>query len=123
MNIHESAEDYLEMILMLQEERGYARSVDIAASLGVTKPSVSYAMKKLRENGYIVMGEENHIALTEKGRTIALRTYERHKTLTSFLTNLGVSPETAREDACKIEHDISEETFAAILRCRLRQYD
>ena len=116
MNIRESAEDYLEMILMLQEEKGYARSVDIAASLGVTKPSVSYAMKMLRENGYISVGEGNHIFLTEKGRVIALRTYERHKAITAFLVGMGVPEKTAREDACKIEHDISEETFEAILR-------
>ena len=97
MNIYESAEDYLEMILMLQEEKGFARSVDIAASLGVTKPSVSFAMKKLRENGYITMGEDNYISLTEKGRAIALRVYERHKALTAFLMGLGVGAETARE--------------------------
>ena len=123
MNIHESAEDYLEMILMLQEEKGFARSVDIAASLGVTKPSVSFAMKKLRENGYITMGEDNYISLTEKGRAIALRVYERHKALTALLMGLGVSAETAREDACKIEHDISEETFEALLRFRQQTSD
>lgn len=123
MNIHESAEDYLEMILMLQEEKGFARSVDIAASLGVTKPSVSFAMKKLRENGYITMGEDNYISLTEKGRVIALRVYERHKALTALLMGLGVSAETAREDACKIEHDISEETFEALLRFRQQTSD
>lgn len=123
MNIYESAEDYLEMILMLQEEKGFARSVDIAASLGVTKPSVSFAMKKLRENGYITMGEDNYISLTEKGRAIALRVYERHKALTAFLMGLGVGAETAREDACKIEHDISEETFEALLRFRQQTSD
>lgn len=114
MNIHESAEDYLEAILMLQEEKGYARSVDIAARLNVTKPSVSFAMKRLRENGYITMDEENLIGLTDQGMEIAHRIYDRHKILTAFLQQLGVDPQTAREDACKIEHDISEETFAAI---------
>ena len=114
MNIHESAEDYLEMILMLREEKGYARSVDIAARLAVTKPSVSIAMKKLRENGYITMDRESLIELTEKGRVIARRIYDRHKALSRFLIQLGVDEKTAREDACKIEHDISEETFAAI---------
>jgi len=114
MNIHESAEDYLEAILMLQEEKGYARSVDIAARLNVTKPSVSFAMKRLRENGYITMDQENLIALTDQGMEIAHRIYDRHKILTAFLQQLGVDPQTAREDACKIEHDISEETFAAI---------
>ena len=114
MNIHESAEDYLETILMLQEEKGYVRSVDIAAHLNVTKPSVSFAMKRLRENGYITMDEENLITLTEQGQAIARRIYQRHKVLISFLEQLGVDPATAREDACKIEHDISEKTFEAI---------
>ena len=116
MNIHESAENYLEAILMLQEEKGYVRSVDIAARLDVTKPSVSFAMKRLRENGYILMDQENLITLTESGAAIAHRIYWRHKVLSSFLEQLGVSPETAREDACKIEHDISEETFDVIKR-------
>ena len=116
MNIHESAEDYLEMILMLREQKGYARSIDIAAALGVTKPSVSFAMKRLRENGYILMDEDNYITLTDKGMEIARRIYERHKALTRFLTQIGVDEKIAREDACKIEHDISAETFQAILR-------
>lgn len=114
MNIHESAEDYLETIMMLQEEKGYVRSVDIAAHLNVTKPSVSFAMKRLRENGYISMDEENLITLTEQGEAIAHRIYQRHQVLTTFLTQIGVDPATAREDACKIEHDISEKTFEAI---------
>ena len=116
MNIHESAEDYLEAILMLQEEKGYVRSVDIAARLKVTKPSVSFAMKRLRENGYILMDQESLINLTGSGDAIARRVYGRHRVLSSFLEQLGVSPETAREDACKMEHDISEETFGVILR-------
>ena len=115
MNIHESAEDYLEMILMLREKKGYARSIDIAGALGVTKPSVSFAMKRLRENGYILMDEANYITLTDKGMEIARRIYDRHKVLTRFLIQIGVDKETAREDACKIEHDISEETFRAVL--------
>ena len=116
MNIHKSAEDYLEMILMLREEKGYSRSVDIAAALGVTKPSVSFAMKKLRENGYITMDQENYITLTDRGMEIARRIYDRHKALTQFLSQLGVDEKTAREDACKIEHDISDATFHAVLR-------
>lgn len=116
MHIQESAEDYLEAILRLQEQKGYVRSVDIAAMLGVTKPSVSFAMKRLRENGYIVMGEDNLITLTGDGEAIARRVYDRHKTLVTFLTSIGVSEETAREDACRIEHDISEETFEALRR-------
>lgn len=116
MKIHKSAEDYLEMILMLREKKGYARSVDISQALGVTKPSVSFAMKKLRENGYIQMEERNEITLTEKGMEIARRIYDRHKALTAFLIQLGVDEATAREDACKIEHDISDETYQAVLR-------
>lgn len=114
MNIHKSAEDYLEMILMLREQKGYARSVDIATALGVSKPSVSFAMKNLRENGYILMDEDNYITLTEKGGEIARRMYHRHQVLTAFLIRLGVGESMAREDACKIEHDISPETFQAI---------
>ena len=114
MKIQKSSEDYLETMLMLREEHGYIRSVDIAAHLGVTKPSVSYATKRLRENGYITMNPDGLITLTDKGMAIAASMYERHKLLTQLLINLGVSPETAREDACKIEHDLSEETFDAI---------
>lgn len=114
MNIHESAEDYLEAILMLKNEKGYARSVDIAAKLNVTKPSVSFAMKRLRENDYLLMDAENLITLTPKGLAIAERILDRHTTLSRFLMQLGVGEKQAYEDACKIEHDISEETFAAI---------
>ena len=114
MNIYESAEDYLEQILVLLEEKGYARSTDIAESLGVTKPSVSVAMKKLRENGYISMEKGGLISLTDKGYPIARRTYDRHQTLTKFVVSLGVDEAIARKAACKIEHDISEESFAAI---------
>ncbi len=114
MEIRESAEDYLEQILMLLEKKGYARSTDIAAGLGVTKPSVSVAMKKLRENQYITMAEDGLINLTDKGFAIAKRIYDRHKALTKYLVQLGVPEQIAREDACKIEHDLSEESFSAI---------
>ena len=114
MKIHESAEDYLEMILMLSESKGEVRSVDIAAGLGVTKPSVSFAMKQLRENGYILMDKDSLITLTDAGMEIAQRIYTRHKVLTQYLVQLGVNEQTARQDACKIEHDISPETFEAI---------
>lgn len=99
MNIHESAEDYLETIAMLREEKGYVRSVDIAARLNVTKPSVSFAMKRLRENGYITMDEENLISLTAQGEEIAKRVYVRHWVLSRFLESLGMDAATAREDA------------------------
>ena len=121
MNIHKSAEDYLEAMLMLKEERGYVRSVDVAARLGVTKPSVSYATKHLREDGYISLDPAGMIVLLEPGLEIAERMYERHKLLTELLIGLGVSPETAREDACKIEHDLSVESFDAIRR-HAREY-
>lgn len=114
MKIHKSAEDYLEMILMLTEQKGFARSIDIAAGLSVSKPSVSFAMKQLRENGYITMDKDNCIHLTESGGEIARRIYARHKVLTRFLLQIGVDEKTAREDACKIEHDISTATFEAI---------
>ena len=116
MKIMKSAEDYLEAMLMMQEKHGYIRSIDIAAELGVTKPSVSYATKRLREAGYINMAEDGHITLNPPGLEIAERIYERHKLLTELLTNLGVDPEQAREDACKIEHDLSVESFEAIKR-------
>ena len=116
MTIHKSAEDYLEAMLMLKEQRGYVRSIDVAEKLGVTKPSVSYATKRLRENGYISLDHAGMIQLTEPGLEIAERIYERHRLLTELFIGLGVSPETAREDACKIEHDLSAETFDAIRR-------
>lgn len=115
--IKESSENYLEAMLMLREEKGYIRSIDVAEKLGVTKPSVSYATKRLRENGYITMDPDGLIALTPSGLEIAERMFIRHKFLTEFFIRLGVSEMTAREDACKIEHAISAESFDAI--CRL----
>ena len=114
MRIHKSAEDYLEMILRLNEEKGYARSVDIATGLGVSKPSVSVAMKQLREGGYILMDKDNYISLTDTGMEIAQRIYERHKVLTRMLTMIGVDEKIAEDDACKVEHDISVQTFTAL---------
>lgn len=116
MEIKKSSEDYLEMILILQEKKGFARSIDIASELGVTKPSVSYAMKRLRENGYITMGSDGLLSLTEMGLQIAGRMYDRHKMLTAFFTSIGVPEAVAREDACKIEHDLSEESYSAMCR-------
>lgn len=116
MEIQKSSEDYLETMLMMQKKHGFIRSIDVAEHLGVTKPSVSYATKRLRENGYITMDKEGLITLTEGGMAIASRVYERHKTLTAFFTSLGVNPETAMEDACKVEHDLSEETYEAMKR-------
>ena len=121
MTIHKSAEDYLEAMLMLKEERGYIRSIDVAEKLGVTKPSVSYATKRLRESGYITLDSAGMLVLLPPGLEIAERMYERHKLLSELLMGLGVSPDTARKDACEIEHDLSEETFEAI-RKHARQY-
>ncbi len=114
MKIRKSAEDYLEAMLMLIEERGSVRSIDVAERLGVTKPSVSYATKRLRENGYMTMDNDGRIELTEKGLEIAHRMFTRHKMITELLIGIGVDEQIAREDACRIEHDISNETFAAI---------
>ena len=114
MTIHESAEDYLEAILILRERRGAVRSIDIVNELGYSKPSVSIAMKKLRENGYISMAADGLISLNESGMEIAGRIYHRHRTLTELFTLLGVSEKNAAADACKVEHDLSEETFARI---------
>ena len=116
MKIQESAENYLEAILIIHNRQGNVRSIDIANELGFSKPSVSVAMKRLRENGYILMDKDSLITLTDKGMEIAQRIYERHKLLTQFLLHIGVDEATAREDACKIEHDISDATFEAIKR-------
>jgi Mn-dependent DtxR family transcriptional regulator len=116
MKINESQENYLERILLLQQEKGYVRSVDIADALGVTKPSVSHAMKLLRQNGYILMGDDNLITLTPAGNDIAQRMVERHYAIARILMHMGVAKDIAYEDACKIEHDISEESFEALRR-------
>ena len=116
MRIYESAEDYLEAILRLKEEKGAVRSIDIANELGFSKPSVSVAMKKLRESGCVEVDEDGFIHLLPPGRQIAQEIYGRHKLLTDFFIRLGVSPQVAAEDACKVEHDLSEETFQKIRR-------
>ena len=105
MNIHESAEDYLEKILMLQEQKGSVRSIDIAVAMGFSKPSVSVAMKNLRENGYISMDPDGFIKLEQPGMEIAQRIYGRHRKLTAFFVALGVDPDVAAKDACKVEQD------------------
>ena len=114
MNIYESAEDCLEAILILRERQGTVRSIDVVHQLGLTKPSVSVAMKRFRENGYISMDADGYITLLSPGEEIAQRIYSRHKLLTQYLVRLGVSEETAAADACKMEHDLSDETFARI---------
>lgn len=114
MKIQESAEDYLETILMLSKRNPMVRSIDIANEMHFSKPSVSHAMKLLRENHYVTVDELGGIHLTESGLAIADRVYERHTMLTSFLMDLGVNEQTAREDACRLEHDLSVESFARL---------
>ena len=114
MEIHKSAEDYLETILKLQKRNGQVRSIDIVAEMHFSKPSVSVAMKKLRESGHVEMDSAGLLTLTEKGLAIAQRIYERHQVLTRMLTALGVDEATAAEEACRIEHDISDGTFEKI---------
>ena len=121
MNIHESAEDYLERILMLRLKNGMVRSIDIVRELDYSKPSVSVAMKRLRENGYIEMDADGFITLLPPGEEIAIRIYDRPQLLTQFFLQLGVSPENAAADACKIEHDISEESYEKIREVTLRK--
>ncbi len=110
----ESQEDYLETILMLQKKLGQVRSIDIANEMNFSKPSVSIAMKNLREKSYITMSENGFITLTESGRERAENVLERHTILSDWLVSIGVSQKTALEDACRMEHDLSEESFEAI---------
>lgn len=112
--IFESKENYLETILILHNRNGEVRSVDIAAEMNFSKPSVSIAMKNLREEGCINVDKNGYITLTDSGREIAERVYERHLLFTEWLTSLGVPEEIAAEDACRIEHDLSVESFSAI---------
>ena len=114
MKIQEAAENYLESILIIGKEKGQVRSIDVAHRLAVSKPTVSVTMKQFRENGYIEVDCDGLLTLTGKGREIAERIYERHVVLTELLIALGVDEKTAREDACRIEHDLSETTFARI---------
>lgn len=122
MNLHESGEDYLEAILKLREAKGQVRSIDVAGELGVTKPSVSVAMKKLREAGHITMDASGLLSLTPQGEAVAQRIYERHRILTQLLMGLGVDEATAAQEACKIEHHISDDTFQK-MKAHLTQHD
>lgn len=115
-NVGKSKEDYLEAILIIKERQGYVRSTDVADQLGVTKPSVSYATRHLKEEGFITTDHAGMLILTDSGRAIAERIYKRHRTLTKLFIELGVSEKQAAIDACKTEHDLSDETFEAICR-------
>ena len=114
MEPRESAEDYLEAILRVKEKQNYVRSVDVAKLMNVSKPSVTYATKKLRESGYITTDDNGMILFTEKGKVLAEDTWTRHQTLAKLFVSLGVKEKQALIDACKVEHDLSEETFKAI---------
>ena len=116
MSVHESGEMYLEAILVLSKKSGFVRSIDVGEYLGYSKPSVSRAMGILRGGGYITVDKDGAITLTDSGREIAEKIYERHTLLSSLLIRLGVSEETATADACKLEHAISDESFQAIKR-------
>ena len=117
MNLHRSGEDYLEAILVLQRKNGYVRSLDVAEYIGVTKPSISNATKLLREGGFLTMDKAKMIHLTPLGQEVAEHIYERHQVLTELLTHLGIDPEVAEQDACRVEHDISRETFHKLREC------
>ena len=116
MAITQSVADYLEAIMMLQKEKVNVRSVDIANHFGYSRPTVSQTLKTFRAKGYVEVNEDGYVSLTELGKEIAQSTYEKHLVLTGLLRAIGVSEETAKEDACKLEHDISDETFEAIKR-------
>ncbi|MBQ4578307.1 MAG: metal-dependent transcriptional regulator [Clostridia bacterium] len=121
MALQESGEMYLETIHRLSMEQQYVRSIDVAESMGYSKPSVSRAVSLLRQGGYLLVNEHGHLSLTDEGKQVAEKVFERHTVLTAMLTALGVDRETASEDACRIEHVISEQTFEAIKR-HIRQY-
>jgi len=116
MAITQSVADYLEAIMMLQKEKVYVRSIDIANHFGYSRPTVSQTLKAFRAKNYVEVDEDGYVTLTKLGEEIAMTTYEKHVVLTGLLTAIGVSEETAKEDACKLEHDISDETFEAIKR-------
>jgi Mn-dependent DtxR family transcriptional regulator len=121
MALHESAEMYLETIYQLSLKKGIVRSVDVAESMGYSKPSISRAVGLLKQGGYLLMEKDGALTLTEMGMAAAEKVVERHESLTNLLIGLGVSPETAAEDACKMEHVISDETFAAMKK-HMRDY-
>ena len=114
MKMTESSEDYLETILMEQCRHGKVRSIDVVNAMGFSRPTVSIAMKKLMENGYVTMGDGGSLELTDLGRTVAERVYERHRVIAWLLMAIGVDEETAYTDACRMEHDMSEKTFSCV---------
>lgn len=123
MSLLESGENYLEAILMISEKQKDVHAIDIVNELNFSKPSVSIMLKKLKDEGYILIDEHSHIFLTEKGMPIASKIYERHKVLTQLLLDLGVSEDIAEDDACKIEHDLSQQTFEAIKKAAINLHN
>ena len=111
MALHQSGEDYLEAILLLQKEKEMVRSVDVARHMGVSKPSVCHAVKSLKDGGFLVMDEDRFLHLTDVGRDVAEKTYEKHCFFTHLLIDAGVEPKTAEQDACRMEHAISDNSF------------
>ena len=122
MALKESGEMYLETILLLSRQKTYVRAIDVVEQMGFSKPSVSRALAKLREEGFLLVGDDGHLNLTDSGRALAEKIYERHTVLTAILTQLGVDSESAANDACKIEHVISDTTFDAMKR-HLAKYE
>ena len=122
MAVSEAIENYLETIYILSQQQSEVHAIDICSYLSYSRPTVSIVLRQMRENGLVTVNEDNHIFLTEEGLSIAAHMYERHELLTNMLMKLGVSRETAMRDACKIEHDLSDETFDAIKR-HMQQYD
>ena len=116
MAIHESAEMYMETIYLLSQQQAHVRSIDVAEYMGYSKPSVSRAVSLLKQEGYLLMDEDGFLTLTESGRAVAEKIFERHKLISRLLIGMGVAPETAADDACKIEHVISDASFEAIKR-------
>lgn len=123
MKLFESGEDYLEAILMVSERKSEVHAIDVVNELGFSKPSVSIALKKLREQEFITIDENNHLHLTEKGLDIATKIYERHKVLTAILVKLGVDKKTAEDDACMLEHDLSDASWEAIKKYYLENFE
>ena len=122
MAVSEAIENYLETIYILSQHQNEVHAIDICSYLSYSRPTVSIVLRQMREHGLVTVNEENHIFLTEEGLSIAMHMYERHELLTRMLMLLGVSRETALRDACKIEHDLSEETFEAIKR-HIQEYE
>ena len=116
MSIHESGENYLEQLLLLSKQKEKVRAVDLCAALGFSRPTVSIMLRELRAGGFVVIADNGGLALTEKGKAVAHKIYDRHCLISEILISIGVTPEVARADACKIEHDISDETLNCIRR-------